>query len=92
MTFAEAIALANDIDASSAAELISIGRFLPIAEITPASPWGCSVMPKGAEKASVVWSLADYVALFASSAIEPPKPLPVVPRPDAAHRRQPTLF
>jgi hypothetical protein len=104
----QALALAAELGDDGRAELISVGRFLPLGELSPASPWGCSVLVPGAAKARVVWSRDEWLALFcpepaaelsgdsgAFSAAPAPKPIPkpvLPPRPDAAHRRQPTLF
>lgn len=105
MNFSEAIDLAGHIHVGDKAALISVGRFLPVGEIKPSSPWGCSVLVHGSDKARVVWSLAEFVDLFAvdelvveervvgSAGVDERDPLPSpTPRPDAEYRRQPTLF
>ena len=62
MTLQDALALAATIDASATAQLITIGRFLPVDQITAESPWGCAVrQPDG--MLQTVWSLADWADL-----------------------------
>ena len=107
MNFQQAVELATDIDAGTKAELLSIGRFLPLAEIQPSSPWGCSVLLPGSPKARVVWSLWEYCQLFQIEQSEISNiqtqisnlnsessnlKSSIPPRPDAKHRSQPTLF
>lgn len=86
MNFQQAVELAAEIEASSAAELVAIGRFVPVAELRPGDPWGCSVLNRSTGKSCVVWSLSEFCALF-----EPPAPAALARR-DAEHLRQPTLF
>lgn len=92
MNLKDAFRLADVIDSSDKAELIAVGRFVAPDRITPELPWGCSVRLAD-ESQQVVWSIADWCRL-----VDPPtacKPEPVElqsNRPDAVHRRQPTLF
>lgn len=116
MTLQDACSLAVAIDASGRAELITIGRFLPLDMITAESPWGCAVrQPDGTLQ--TVWSAQDWVDLqrirepeLPPPAAPLPKPLtpdpsPLstgargavaeaakIPRRDAEHLRQPSLF
>lgn len=63
MNLQTAIELATLIDASAQAELIAIGRFLPPAQITRSSPWGCSVrLPDGT--AQTVWSVEQCMQIL----------------------------
>lgn len=102
MNMSDACDLAFAIDRGGKARLVAIGRFLPLEEVTPDSPWGCSVvLPDGTRR--TVWSIADWCAVVAGLSEStpnapprvsdrPPASAPTLPRPDAVHRRQPTLF
>lgn len=92
MTLTEACNLAAIIAASESVQLIAIGRFLPHDQITSLSPWGCSVRTPGGQT-QTVWSGDQWWSLIApgtapTSTVEARAP----PRPDAHHRRQPSLF
>jgi len=91
MKLSEAYYLATIIDVSPVADLIAIGRFLPADQLTPTSPWGCSVR-LSCGRQQTVWSIADWVRLCAPA--EPPSSpqRPPDTRRDAAHIRQPSLF
>lgn len=73
MTLQDACSLAVAIDASGRAELITIGRFLPLDMITAESPWGCAVrQPDGTLQ--TVWSAQDWVDLQRIRGGEPCEP------------------
>ena len=59
MKLHDALALAAAIDASGLAQLITIGRFLPLDMLTAEAPWGCAVrQPDGTIQ--TLWSPADW--------------------------------
>lgn len=102
MNLADCYYLATVIHASTHAQLLAIGRFVPTEQLTPESPWGCSVLLADGRR-QTVWSIAEWCDLVArlteaSPAVPPVRsqpslaPISTAPRPDAAHRRQPTLF
>lgn len=103
MNLTEACQLAMAIDASGKATVVAIGRFLPVEQLTRSDRWGCSVrLPSG--QVQTVWSGMQWSALIAlenkpqsqpAGPLSAPKVIPPTlnsSRPDAAHRRQPTLF
>lgn len=101
MNLAEAHHLACIIHQSRLAKLITIGHFIPIEAITDQSPWACAVqLPSG--QLATIWSAAEWTNVARRSASAEPAALPPIlptpssplsaPRPDDAHRRQPTLF
>lgn len=92
MEFTEVLELARLIEAEDRAKLIAIGRFIPAAEIGPADPWGCSILPRGKEKTVIVWNLSDYRLECPTMAPVATPAAAAAPRPDDGLRRQPTLF
>jgi hypothetical protein len=108
MNLAEAHYLACTIHQSGLAKLITIGHFIPIEAITDESPWACAIqLPSGQLTtiwSTAEWTdVALRSAAAPSSHDSPsrdPTPAPThtsasiiqAPRPDDAHRRQPTLF
>lgn len=92
MTLTEACDLAKAIDATDHWQIVAIGRFLPHDQISDSSQWGCSVRTHDGQ-AHTVWSGQQWRSLLAPSTAPPPSPeARAPPRPDAHHRRQPSLF
>lgn len=89
MNFQQAVELAKVIESSPAFELVAVGRFVPVAELRPVDPWGCSVLIRSTGKSRVVWTPGEFADLVDPPAVVAPA---AATRRDAEHLRQPTLF
>lgn len=88
MNYHQATALGETILASPRADLIAIGRFVPVAELDGNDSWGCSVhlINSDGPGLKTVWSRAEWESLLQSPRTESTISRPVVTS------GQPTLF
>jgi hypothetical protein len=90
MTFEEAVELARDATRKlRGVEVIALGRFLPVEDVRPDSPWGVSILLPGWVRPRLLNGPDDLDSMIPTL----PKPAPVAASPRrSALEATPLLF